>query len=161
MLLIQLAHKNFPFKWTTECETAKTTLITKNTSAPILRFPISDKQHEFTLYTDASCRAAGALLAQVQNGAEHPIAFYSKVFSPQQCRWASAELELAGIGYAVNHFRDYLIGTHFTILTDNAAFTHILQRPTLAPKLQRWTVTLKEFNFTIKHLSAITLPTRR
>jgi len=100
------------------------------------KFPIFDGDHPFTLYTDASSKAAGALLAQVQESQEYPIAFYSKGFSQAQCKWASAELELASIVFAVTHFRDYLLRNHFTIMIDNAACVHILKKPTLAPKLQ-------------------------
>ena len=70
------------------------------------KFPILDGDHPFTRYTDASNKTAEALLAQVQESQEYPIAFYSKGFSQAQCKWASAELDLASIVFAVTHFGD-------------------------------------------------------
>ena len=36
-------------------------------------------------------------------------------------------------------------------MIDNAACVHILKKPTLAPRLQRWALTLQGFDVTIKH----------
>jgi len=83
--LLRLIKKDTPFIWTEQCENPKTTLIGKITSSPVLKFPVFDGEPPFTLYTDASSKAAGALLAQVQESQEYPIAFYSKVFSQAQC----------------------------------------------------------------------------
>jgi len=99
------------------------------------KFPIFDGDHPFTLYTDASSKAAGALLAQVQESQEDPIAFYSKVFSQAQCKWVSAKLELASIVFALTHFRDYLLGNHFAIMIDNAACVHILKGTNASTKI--------------------------
>ena len=85
-------------------------------SAPVLSYPMRDGG-KFTLDTDASDFAMGAVLSQEQNGEERVIANASKTLSEQQNHCATKKL-LAVVSF-VEHFRQYLYGTASTIRTDH------------------------------------------
>lgn len=143
--------KNQPFRWTEECETALRYLIDRVTHAPILRFPILDGKSPYILTTDASGVSVAAALAQVQNGVEYPISFYSRSLNDTERRWGSAEMEVAAIVAGINAFRQYLLGNRFTVYTDNSACVQILRKPNLSPKLHRWSLLIQGYDFTIHH----------
>ena len=71
-----LKEKNRSFLWTTECQIAFETLLKKLAEAPILAYPSSEA--DFILDTDASATGIGAVLSQVQDSVERPIAYASR-----------------------------------------------------------------------------------
>lgn len=132
------------FNWTTECEEASQFLKTQITSAPILAYP--DFSQTFTLTTDASAIAIGAVLSQRSDGREHPVSFFSKSLNKSEKKWDSCEQELYAIVTSVKHFRSYLLNVPFKIFTDNAACTYVLKKPELSPRLARWAIQLSDQN---------------
>ena len=68
--------KQNSFLWTHECTTAFNRLKECLVSAPILAYP--NAQDQFTLDTNASDLAIGAVLSQIQDGHEKVIAYASK-----------------------------------------------------------------------------------
>ena len=153
--LIKLTSNDVPFDWSPACEQAAQTLKERITSAPILAFP--DIEKTFTLTTDASATATGAVLSQRQDdGKEHPVSFYSKTLDTTQRKWDSCEQELFAIVAAVKHFRCYLMNVRFKIFTDNAACTYILKKPELSPRLARWAIQLAEYDFEVQHKDRLT-----
>ena len=148
--IIKLTSNDVNFVWTPECDQAAETLKEQITSAPILAFP--DFEKTFTLTTDASATAIGAVLSQKQeDGRDHPVSFYSKTLDATQRKWDSCEQELFAIVEAVKHFRCYLMNVRFKIFTDNAACTYILKKPELSPRLARWAIQLAEYDFEVQH----------
>jgi hypothetical protein len=81
-----LTEKNARFQWTNECEAAFKSLKQHLTKTPTLAYP--DFQKSFILDTDASNVAIGGVLSQIVDGAERPIAYFSKTLSKpeSQCR---------------------------------------------------------------------------
>lgn len=73
------------FLWTQECQEAFQSLKVKLTNAPVLGYP--DYSLPFILQTDASGEGLGAVLVQVQGGAERVIAFASRGLSPAETRY--------------------------------------------------------------------------
>lgn len=122
-------------------------LIKQITSAPILRFHIIDGSSPFILTTDTSEVSVAAALSQVQGGVEYPIAFFSKSLKDTERR----EMEVAAIVAGINAFRQYLLGTPFTVFTDNASCVQILKKPDLSPKLHRWATMIQDYDFIIQH----------
>lgn len=59
--------------------------------------------------------ACGAVLAQLHDGIEKPIAFASKAFTKGESHKSTVEQELTAIHWAVLHFRPYLYGRKFLI----------------------------------------------
>ena len=68
-------------------------------------------------------------------GEERPIAFMSKVMKPAEKNYGTTEKEcLAIIIYAVLHFRPYLYGREFTLISDHEPLKWI---DSVKPPVQR------------------------
>ena len=110
------------FVWASEHQKAFDTLKLALTTAQVLGYPSFGR--EFILETDASLRGLGAVLSQVnEEGKTHIIAYVSQTLRPSEksmCNYSSAKLELLALKWAVpEKFRDYLMGSIFTVYTDN------------------------------------------
>ena len=71
-------------------------------SAPVLALP--NKTDYYILDTDASDRAIGAELIQVQNGEERVIAYGSFILTPEQRRYCTTRKELLAIIHFTRQF---------------------------------------------------------
>ena len=93
-----------------------------------LAFPQFD--WEFLLETDASKLGLGTVLAQKQdNGLVHPIAFAIRTLHPHETNYGSTEMEVLAVVWAVKHFRHYLYGHRWQVLTDHEALKSLLNTP--------------------------------
>ena len=117
------------------------------TSFPILAFPIWGRP--FVLHTDASAAGAGAALTQENEGGERPLAFASHKWSATDSRRGATERECMAVLWAVAHFRPYLAGRPFTLVTDCSALAWLFRSRNLNPKLYRWSLRLAEYDMTI------------
>jgi len=70
---------------------------------------------------DASDKAIGAVLSQVQNGVERPICYGSQLYDRHQQNYNVTRKELLALVTFVKKFRQYLLGAHFLVRTDHAA----------------------------------------
>jgi len=124
-------------------ETVKSLIV----SDPILRYP--DYNKKFTLTTDASNVALGAVLSQEG----HPIAFASRTLNEHELNYSAIEKELLAVVWATQYFRPYIYGRKFVINSDHKPlqWLHNLKEPN--SKLQRWKIKLNEYDFDIKHIS--------
>ena len=117
-----------PFEWTKLHEQSFEKLKLALTSAPVLAYPNYNKP--FLLETDASLKGLGAVLSQEDdNGHMHVISYASCTLKPYEKsmrNYSSAKLELLTLKWSVcEKFRDYLIGSKFTVLTDNNPLTYV------------------------------------
>lgn len=83
----------------------------------ILKYP--NMSREFILNTEASATAIAAILTQKYDGIEHPICYASRTLNSAEQRYSTLEKECLAIVYADKKYRVYLIGTHFTLMTDH------------------------------------------
>lgn len=116
------------------------------TSDPILAYP--DFEKLFTLTTDASDFALGAVLSQNS----HPISYISRTLNKHERNYSTIEKELLSIVWATKVFRPYLFGRKFTIKTDHRPLVWLngLKEPN--SKLQRYKIRLNEFDFDIEYV---------
>ena len=63
----------------------------------------------------------GAVLAQEQDGLERAVCYASKALSKTQSKYSATRRELLAIVTFTRHFRHYLLGRKFTIVTDHRA----------------------------------------
>lgn len=140
-----LKKSNSKFIWTPEAESALNLLKLALTSAPILATP--DYSLPFTIQTDACDTGMGAVITQIQEGNERVIEYMSQKFSPAQQRYSTTEKECLGVILAVEKYRCYIEGVHFTVITDHASLTwlHNLRDP--VGRLARWALRLQAYNF--------------
>ena len=117
--LHQLTEKTKEFHWNPEAHKAFEQLKDCLTSTPNLAFPSMNEP--FILYTDASQFAIGAVLAQVQNDLERVICYASKSLNKAQSRYSTTKRKLLAIVNYTRHFKHYLLGQQFKIITDHRA----------------------------------------
>ena len=156
------AYKSVPISqhWEQQHEDSFQRLKAALTSADVLAF--ADFERPFQLEVDASHDGLGAILSQQQpTGKTKVIAFASRRLRPTEknhANYNSFKLELLALKWAVTEkFRHYLIGGHFTVLTDNNPLTH-LQTAKLGATEQRWYADLCNFDFDIKYRPGKTNP---
>ena len=146
------------FVWVSEHQKAFDALKLALTTAPVLGYPNFNR--EFILETDASLRGLGAVLCQVdENGKVHVIAYASWTLIPSEksmCNCSSAKLELLALKWVVTKkFRDYLLGSKFTIYTDNNPLAYV-QTSQLGASQICWLSELALFDFNIIYRSGKT-----
>lgn len=114
----------------------------------VMAYP--DPEKPYKLHTDASQHAVGAILLQDHNGVERPIHYVSKQLTTGQRKWSSIEREAFAIYYATQRLKPYLHGAKFTIYTDHKPLLSLFKRDINA-RIQKWSMTLSEFNCTIEY----------
>ena len=68
---------------------------------------------------DASHLGLGASIEQDHRGIWKPVAFASRFLNVAELKYSNNELELLGLVWALDHFKNYLLGKRFSILTDH------------------------------------------
>lgn len=144
-----LLRKNCAFEWTPECENVRQVIINKLTEPPVLR--IYNPELSCELHTDASSVGLGAALLQREDGVTRPVAYFSRRTTEYESRYHSYDLETLALVEAVEHFRVYLYGTHFTVYTDCNAVRATALKKDLHPRVARWWVKLQDYDFTIEY----------
>ncbi|XP_074298103.1 uncharacterized protein LOC141628919 [Silene latifolia] len=124
--LTNLLRKN-GFTWTEQATAAFKSLQAAMVKAPVLALPNFSEQ--FEVETDASGKGIGAVLSQKG----HPIAFISKALSERHLALSTYEKELLAVIMAVEKWRPYLIGRHFTIKTDHFSLKYLLEQKITTP----------------------------
>ena len=145
------------FVWTKECEESLAVLKLALTTAPALAIPdIEDLKQSYRVEIDSSAIAWGAVLTQIIDEERKTVAYYSKSIPKYKRRVGASRLEFLGLYHALKHWKQYLINTHFLVLTDCLALVNL---ETLFSKSstiqQRQLMELQNFNMTIKHISGV------
>ena len=137
------------FNWTEETQEAFEKLKKHLSSTPILAFP--DVKEPFILYTDASLTAMGAVLAQVQDGKERAICYASKAFSKSRTNYSATKRELLASVTFTRHFKHYLLGRKFKIVTDHRALQWLHNFKDPDGLTARWLEKLAAFDYEVQH----------
>ena len=147
--LTNLLEKNAEFKWSVECQIAFDKLkssLSSETSLYLANFDLP-----FRLACDASGVAIGAVLSQVVEKKERPIAFFSKVLTKQQRNWSVTERELYAVVMGCQAYRQYLLGRPFEIITDHRPLVWVRNLKNPSAKVFRWLLQLEEYTFTVTY----------
>ena len=139
------------FVWSKECQEGFDALKHALTTAPVLAYP--DYTQPFILETDASLKGLGAVLSQKgKDGEVRVIAYASRSLRPSERsmrNYSSAKIELMALKWSVcEKFKDYLLGSKFTIFTDNNPLVYVKTSKLGAAKI-RWLSELALYDFDI------------
>ena len=148
--LTHLTRKDVDFEWSEKCQEAFEELKLKLATAPVLCKV--DFNLEFELHTDASGVAAGAALHQRHpDGTLRPLGFFSKKFRPVEMRYSTTDREALGIVLACRFFHHFLWGSKVTIKTDHRSLVSVFKRKTKSPRMTRWSLEMREYDFKIEY----------
>nr|GFC64318.1 putative reverse transcriptase domain-containing protein [Tanacetum cinerariifolium] len=93
----------------------------KSCSAPILALPKGCK--DFIIYCDALNKGLGTVLMQ----REKVISYASRQLKIHEKNYATHDLELGAVVFALKIWRNYLHGTKCRVFTDHKSLQHILE----------------------------------
>ena len=116
------------FCWTQECQEGFNQFKKALIEAPVLAYP--DYMKPFILETDVSLKGLGAVLSQKGDDNEvHVIAYASqslRLLEKSMRDYSSAKIELMALKWSVcDKFKGYLLGSKFTVFTDNNPLCYI------------------------------------
>ena len=144
-----LTKKGARFDWSPECQSAFDKLKNSLSSAGVLALPRDEGT--FILDCDASDKAIGAVLSQIQDGEERSICYGSQLYDKHQQNYNVTRKELLAMITFVKKFRQYLLGRPFIIRTDHAALQWLKSTPEPIGQQARWLEILEEFDFSVQH----------
>lgn len=144
------------FRWTPEAELAMEELKHKLTSPPVLVH--YDQGGELTVRCDASGYGIGAVL--MQNSSDKlktgVVAYTSRTLSTSEKNYATTHRECLAMVHAVKHWRHYLYGKQFEVVTDHHALCWLMRTKDHTNQLMRWSLILQEYTFKVKYESGKT-----
>lgn len=147
--LYELTGPKVKFEWTGLHQEQFDNLKTKMVSPSCLAYPLSKGQ--FILDTDASDKAIGAELSQIQDGKPKVIGFASMVLTPAQRKYCTTRKELLAVVTFTRHFRHYLLGGSFLLRTDHNSLTWLMRFKHIEGQLARWLEELSQYQMRILH----------
>ena len=145
--------KNAQINWTPQAikafEEAKTALA----QATLLHHP--DPDLPTAIAVDASSTTVGAVLQQLHNTEWRPLAFFSKKMQPRERKYSTFGRELLAAYLAVKHFKYFVVGIPFTILTDHKPLVGAMrkQHERDIPRESRHLSFLSQFTTDIRHVA--------
>ncbi|BES94514.1 Hypothetical Protein NTJ_07326 [Nesidiocoris tenuis] len=146
--ITELTKAGKPFLWGPQQDAARDYVISCLTNRPLLA--IFDPTLSTELHTDASSLGYGAILLQY-HGPNQPrvVAYYSQHTSKDEENYHSYELETLAVVNAFRHFRVYLLGIKFKLVTDCNAIKATATKKDILPRVARWWMYMQDFDFEI------------
>ncbi|KZV39307.1 peroxidase 64 [Dorcoceras hygrometricum] len=135
--------------WNDDAQGAFELLKKAISTAPVLRMP--DFKQQFVIECDASGRGVGAVLTQ--DG--RPVAYFSKALASRSLSKSTYEKELMALVLAIQHWRPYLLGRKFLVMTDHRSLTSLMKQRVTTPDQQHWMRKLLGFEFEIRHKAGV------
>lgn len=146
-----LLRKDNSWSWSPACQSSFELLKTLLTSSPILALP--NFTLPFTVHCDASATGLGAVLTQVVNNFERVICYASKSLNAAQRKYSATDRECLAIHWAITHWRVYLLGQRFVVVTDHMALKWLFAANRRDPhhRHDRLILDLQQYDFTVVH----------
>ncbi|GJW29701.1 putative reverse transcriptase domain-containing protein [Tanacetum coccineum] len=140
-----LTQKCKTFDWGEEQENAFQTLKDKLCKSPVLALP--DGPKDFMVYCDASGLGLGCVL--MQRG--KVIAYASRQLKILEKSYATHDLELGAVMFALKIWRHYLYGTNSVIYTDHKSLQHIFSQKELNMRQRHWIKLFSDYDCEIRY----------
>ncbi|XGW25993.1 hypothetical protein V3C99_006978 [Haemonchus contortus] len=153
--LDKLLKKDAHFNWSPECQRAFDRA--KEILSSDLLLTHYDPSKEIVVAADASEYGIGAVIShRFSNGSEKPIYHACRTLTAAERNYGQVEKEGLALVFAVRKFHRYLHGRHFKLLTDHKPLLAIFGNKKGIPvytanRLQRWSLLMLNYNFTIEH----------
>lgn len=119
--------------------------------APVLAH--FDPDAQLRVETDASKFAIGAILAQLQEGRWHPVAYLSRKLTEPELRYSTPDTEMLAITEAFRTWRHYLAYAQdqVTVVTDHLNHSYLAGKSKLSHKQAAALDELAPFDFKIEY----------
>ena len=142
-------------QWTEEAEQSFSDAKKALANATLLCHPIPGAQ--LSLSIDASDRAIGGSLMQLNQNMWEPIAFVSVKLTKTQQKWSTYDRELYAMYTSVKRLRHMLEGRKFTIYTDQKPLIYAFkQNPDkCSPRQWRHLDFISQFSTDVRHVSGV------
>ena len=147
--LYVLIQKSHPWKWGPSqqrgFQDAKERLLS---SSLLVHY---SEQQPLLLAADASPYGHGAVLSHTMaDGSERPIAYASRSLTVTERRYLQLDKKALAIIFEVTRFRQYLLGRHFTLLSDHKPLSYLPSpdkpvSPMASARLQKWALLLSAY----------------
>lgn len=147
--LTSMLKKGIKFVWTDEAQRAFDYIRSCLIKSPILSCPNFEKP--FSVACDASGVGLGAVLTQCTDEGEVVIAYASRTLSRTEQKFSATERECLAVVWAVERFRPYIEGTHFTVITDHYSLLWLYNLKDPQGRLARWALRLQPYDFKLVH----------
>ena len=146
-----LLRKDTPYVWSEEAQSCFESLKQHISNATTLA--LFDPDLPTIVSTDASAYGIGAVLSQVKDSIERPIAFASRSLTTAERKYSVSEKEALACVWACEKWYKYLWGRRFTLRTDHQALTMLLSTRGTGHKpmrIARWATRLLNFNYDVE-----------
>ncbi|GBM25793.1 Retrovirus-related Pol polyprotein from transposon 17.6 [Araneus ventricosus] len=154
--IVNLTRKGTPFVLSENCQDAFNVMQEIILNKPTIKN--YDESKPLFLTTDASMVGLCAILLQKDGENFYPIEFFSKQLSPFERNYPSIRRELFAIFMGIKHFREYLYGRHFYLLTDAKSLTYHKNLDKQPDIVKRWLLYLQDFSYNIDHIKGCDNP---
>jgi hypothetical protein len=147
--LTALTRKDRQFTWGQQQQQAFQSMKDRLRTTPVLAY--QNFKVPFIQTTDASKVAIAAILSQLQDGKERPIAYASRQVNTAEKSYTVSGQKMLALMWTTKYFRCYLYGKRFLFRTDHAAFTYLQKFADHNSRLLRWSPKLSELDFVVEH----------
>jgi len=94
----------------------------------------------------------GAILSQkTDKGEEFVCSYGSRLLKGAELHYGITEKECLAVVWAIKHFRVYLYGSKFVVVTDHSALGWLMSICDPTARLARWSIYLQAYEFDIVH----------
>eukprot|EP00253_Pinus_taeda_P004027 PITA_04027 len=149
--LVSLLGKDVEFIWSENCQEALDTLKRKLVTAPILRGP--NCALPFHIHTDASNKAIGTSLGQIDENLPYSIYFIRKNLSKVELCHTVTKKELLVVVHYLKEFRHHITGYQTFVHIDHVAIRYLMNKTYVNSRIIRWFLLLQQFDLTIMNKS--------
>ncbi|KAL4141393.1 hypothetical protein QTP88_004040 [Uroleucon formosanum] len=148
--LTDLTKKDNKFHWNKSQDIAFNTLKNAIITAPVLAH--FEDEYPVFVTTDASLEGLSGILEQSDNnGKRHPIAYASRKLKGGEKNFTTTELEMSAVMFAVNYFKEYLLGRKVTVFSDHSSLQYYQTMKNPSSRITKFIFKLLEFDIEIKH----------
>ena len=144
--------KDPPPAWDTECTQAWAALKSALRKYSMVYHP--QFSEPFHVYADASIRAIGGALMQMDNqsAAMVPVAFCARKLSSAEINYFTTEQEMLAMVFCFQQWRCYLEGSRVILHTDHEPLTWLATQPSPNRRQARWLEFLSRFDYEVVYV---------